>query len=117
MPALDLRPLSLGELLDRTFFLYRRNFFLFIGIAAIPYSIFFVLNLATSLVPFFLRSGATDRMAGAGLAAAAVGGGLFALIALRFSRFPKFTRAGRLPSANRCGGFAERPGRFSALLY
>ncbi len=37
MAALDLRPLSLGELLDRTFFLYRRNFLLFIGIAAIPY--------------------------------------------------------------------------------
>jgi hypothetical protein len=37
MAALDLRPLSLGELLDRTFFLYRRNFLMFIGIAAIPY--------------------------------------------------------------------------------
>ena len=40
MAALDLRPLSLGELLDRTFFLYRRNFLLFVGIAAIPYSRF-----------------------------------------------------------------------------
>jgi hypothetical protein len=37
MAALDLRPLSLGELLDRTFFLYRRHFLLFIGIAAVPY--------------------------------------------------------------------------------
>ena len=33
MAALDLRPLSLGELLDRTFFLYRRHFLLFVGIA------------------------------------------------------------------------------------
>jgi len=40
MAALDLRPLSLGELLDRTFFLYRRHFLLFVGIAAIPYSFF-----------------------------------------------------------------------------
>lgn len=37
MSALDLRPLSLGELLDRTFSLYRRNFLLFIGIASAPY--------------------------------------------------------------------------------
>jgi hypothetical protein len=37
MAALELRPLSLGELLDRTFFLYRRHFLLFVGIAGIPY--------------------------------------------------------------------------------
>jgi hypothetical protein len=36
MSTLDLRPLSIGELLDRTFSLYRRNFLLFVGIAAIP---------------------------------------------------------------------------------
>jgi len=32
-----LRPLSTGELLDRTFFLYRSHFALFVGIFAIPY--------------------------------------------------------------------------------
>jgi hypothetical protein len=37
MAPLDLRPLSLGELLDRTFFLYRRHFLMFVGIAAFPY--------------------------------------------------------------------------------
>jgi hypothetical protein len=42
MAALDLRPLSLGELLDRTFSLYRRNFWLFLGILAIPYLVFFL---------------------------------------------------------------------------
>jgi hypothetical protein len=31
-----LRPLTVGELLDRTFFLYRRHFLLFVGIAALP---------------------------------------------------------------------------------
>jgi hypothetical protein len=31
-----LRPLSTSELLDRTFFLYRKHFVLFVGIAAIP---------------------------------------------------------------------------------
>jgi hypothetical protein len=53
MAALDLRPLSLGELLDRTFSLYRKHFFLFVGIAAIPYSFFFIINLAFSLLPIF----------------------------------------------------------------
>jgi hypothetical protein len=32
----ELRPLSLGELLDRTFRLYRNHFWLFVGIMAIP---------------------------------------------------------------------------------
>ncbi len=36
MSGFELRPLSLGELLDRAFLLYRRNFWLFIGIMAIP---------------------------------------------------------------------------------
>jgi hypothetical protein len=36
MAALDLRPLSLGEILDRSFSLYRENFSLFVGIVAIP---------------------------------------------------------------------------------
>jgi hypothetical protein len=35
--ASELRPLSLGELLDRTFFLYRNNFLLFAGIVALPH--------------------------------------------------------------------------------
>src|ERR1700753_2553600 len=36
MAALDLRPLSLGENLDRAFSLYRENFLVFLGIVAIP---------------------------------------------------------------------------------
>jgi hypothetical protein len=82
MAALDLRPLSLGELLDRTFFLYRRNFLLFIGIAAIPYSFFFVVNLAAALLPVFARSAGPARMPPGGIAAAAIGGGLVALVAI-----------------------------------
>jgi len=82
MAALDLRPLSLGELLDRTFFLYRRHFPLFVGIAAIPYSVFFVINLGTALLPLAAQSAATGRMQPAGMAAAAIGGGLFALVAV-----------------------------------
>ncbi len=53
MTGLDLRPLSLGEILDRSFSLYRRQFLLFMGIAAIP-SLF---TLALALVQtFFLEN-------------------------------------------------------------
>ena len=34
--SLDLRPLTLGELLDRLFSLYRHHFWLFVGIMAVP---------------------------------------------------------------------------------
>jgi hypothetical protein len=81
MAALDLRPLSLGELLDRTFFLYRRHFPLFVGIAAIPYSFFFIINLLTALIPVFARSGAVGRMHTAGIVDAGIGVGLLAIIA------------------------------------
>ena len=42
---MELRPLSTGEILDRTFTLYRRNFLLFLGISAIPHVLVLVLNL------------------------------------------------------------------------
>jgi hypothetical protein len=45
MLATDLRPLSLGELLDRTFSLYRNRFWLFVGIMAVPQTIFLALSL------------------------------------------------------------------------
>lgn len=53
MGTMDLRPLSLGELLDRTFTLYRRHFLLFVGISAIPY----LLVLALQLVSVFVSAG------------------------------------------------------------
>jgi hypothetical protein len=37
MPDEDFRPLSLGEVLDRSFSLYRRHFSLFVGISAFPH--------------------------------------------------------------------------------
>ena len=81
MTALDLRPLSLGELLDRTFFLYRRHFLLFVGIAAIPYSCFFIIKLATDLAPFFIRAVAAGSMQSTGFAVTSVGVVLFKFVA------------------------------------
>ncbi len=43
-----LRPLSTSELLDRTFHLYRNNFLVFVGIAAIPQLVVLVLQLTGS---------------------------------------------------------------------
>jgi hypothetical protein len=41
-----LQPMSIGEILDRTFSLYRKNFVVFSGIAAVPYLILLLLELA-----------------------------------------------------------------------
>jgi hypothetical protein len=50
MTGLDLRPLSMGEILDRTFSLYRRYFVLFVGISAIPQILVLALRLAQILL-------------------------------------------------------------------
>jgi hypothetical protein len=44
-----LRPLSLGQLLDETFNLYRRNFLLFVGISAVPNIALLLLQLGLDL--------------------------------------------------------------------
>lgn len=46
---MDLRPLSIGELLDRTFSYYRNNFWLFVGIVAAP-------QVAMVAVTLFMQS-------------------------------------------------------------
>jgi hypothetical protein len=40
-----LRPLGLGELLDRSFFLYRKHFLLFVGIVAFPHLVLLTFQL------------------------------------------------------------------------
>lgn len=44
--SLDLRPLTLGELLDRAFTLYKRHLWLLVGIMAVPSALGLVLNVA-----------------------------------------------------------------------
>ena len=41
----SLRPMSLGELLDRSFFLYRKHFLLFVGIIALPHLVLLAFQL------------------------------------------------------------------------
>ena len=61
MTGLDLRPLTLGEILDRAFLLYRRHFLLFIGITAIPQ----MFGLAFGLIQIF-AFGPTTAISGGG---------------------------------------------------
>ncbi|HET9698374.1 MAG TPA: glycerophosphoryl diester phosphodiesterase membrane domain-containing protein [Terriglobales bacterium] len=49
MPA-SLRPLTTGQLLDRTFQTYRQNFVLFVGISAFPITCMLVLQIAILMV-------------------------------------------------------------------
>ncbi len=56
MDGMELRPLSTGEILDRTFTLYRRRFLLFFGISAIPHILVLALNLTQS----YLLSGVAN---------------------------------------------------------
>lgn len=57
MDTFELRPLTLGELLDRAFTLYRRNFWLFAGIMAIPSAL---------LVPFTMLFRSNQSVGAAG---------------------------------------------------
>ena len=64
-----LRPLSLGELLDRTVHLYRSNFALFVGITAVAYLPFFIIR-----VIFGLSQISAVKGHGGGVAAVVISG-------------------------------------------
>lgn len=78
MADLDLRPLSLGEILDRTFSIYRKNFLLFAGITAIPQLLVLALRLAQTL---FMPLPAGPRNAPVEQLQAGPSGGLGGLVA------------------------------------
>ena len=48
MSEVDLRPMTLGEVLDRSFKLYRSNFWLFAGIIALPFLVLLVINIGVA---------------------------------------------------------------------
>ena len=59
----SLRPMSLGELLDRSFFLYRKHFALFVGIIALPNLVL----LAFQLIGVAVNRGTTRAFTATGL--------------------------------------------------
>ncbi len=58
MADVDLRPMSLGEVLDRTFNLYKNHFWLFTGITALPFLALLLINVGIAAVQ-------TAKLAGA----------------------------------------------------
>ena len=56
MPTTDLRPLSFGELLDRTFTYYRKHFWTFAGIMAVPQLVMFLQGMLTAILVPLLRT-------------------------------------------------------------
>ena len=127
MTALDLRPLSLGELLDRTFFLYRRHFFLFTGIAAIPYSAVLVTGLGTILVsgfrvfPTFPPSAppVQPTALASGVIAGGVISGVVGIVAFLFSVGASVSAVSELylgRSTSIAGSLRHAGGRFFAML-
>jgi hypothetical protein len=54
--ALDLRPLSIGELLDRSFTLYRQHFYVFVGIMAVPSVLALLMAVSSSVVQYAMAS-------------------------------------------------------------
>jgi hypothetical protein len=83
MAAIDLRPLSLGEILDRTFSLYRSNFLLFMGITAIPQLLILAVHLAQLLLFGYIgttRIDPTRTALSGGMAAGALLSGLLATV-------------------------------------
>src|SRR5262245_19438442 len=55
--ALELRPLTLGELLDRSFSIYRQHFWLFVGIMALPSVLALAMSLLVILIGVSARPG------------------------------------------------------------
>jgi hypothetical protein len=62
-PALDLRPMEIGEILDRSFRLYRDNFLNFFAILLAVQGVIYVLQHLTLLAMSILARGASDQAA------------------------------------------------------
>jgi hypothetical protein len=85
MPSADLRPMTLGEVLDRTFRLYKTHFGLFAGIMSLPFLVLFFFNVG---IAWFTTSQTAALRAGhiqsPGSLVAAGAGGVFLVMILTF---------------------------------
>jgi hypothetical protein len=66
--------MTLGEVLDRTFTLYREHFLLFVGIAALPYLLILVFNFGMLLIGRGTVAGSTPSLPSPGLIGGLVAG-------------------------------------------
>lgn len=76
MSDVDLRPMTLGEVLDRTFKLYRSNFWLFAGIIAVPFLVLLVINIGVAGLGIGTGRAVAGGLPSPGLLAGMIGGGL-----------------------------------------
>jgi uncharacterized membrane protein len=79
--------MSLGEVLDRTFSLYKRNFWLFIGITALPFLVILVIRVGlaafrTANLAATKTGGTTPGLPSGFLAGAIIGGVIFGVFYL-----------------------------------
>ncbi len=127
----DLRPLSFSELLDRIFTYYRRRFWLFLRIMAIPQVFLVLLNVIMTLFQETLKDSAGAASSGgarvafpvtqiagfvAALLVAVVAYALLSMLALGATTFAvSETHMGRVPIAQAC--FRRIRARFWRLIW
>jgi hypothetical protein len=76
MASSDLRPMSLGEVLDRTFTLYKNNFWLFAGIMSLPLLLLFVVQVGIAAMSTANRTLARTAVSPATIITSAIVGGI-----------------------------------------
>jgi len=85
MADVDLRPLTLGEVLDRTFSLYKKHFWLFVGIMCLPMIVLLAIQIAIVLLGLgavvAAKAGSIGTGAAVGMAAGAFFGFLIMMVA------------------------------------
>jgi len=86
MASVDLRPMTLGEVLDRTFSLYKSHFWLFAGIMSWPFLILLLFNISlrglgmSRAIPSGGPGAAHAATLSPSLIGGAVGGGIIAFV-------------------------------------
>jgi hypothetical protein len=90
MANVELRPMSLGEVLDRTFTLYREHFLLFVGIAALPNLVMLLFRFGFLLYLRGAAAGKAPNLGSVGFLGSfilgAIGGGLLMLVLVGISQ-------------------------------
>jgi hypothetical protein len=82
MATADLRPMTLGEVLDRTFTLYREHFLLFVGIAALPNLVMLLFRFGALLFMRATADGAAPKFSSPGILDSIVAGAFGSAILL-----------------------------------
>jgi hypothetical protein len=84
MASVDLRPMTLGEVLDRTFNLYKNHFWLFAGIMALPNLVTLVINVGGAALGAGKSASFQAAQPSAGVLAGGITGGLLVLVLILF---------------------------------